>query len=341
MTSIRVRGVNRVTAKGRVYHYHRATGARLQSDPSNAAAFAAEVAALDAVAPKPKDGKPGTVGGLIATYKAAAQFAVLKPDTQKGYRRGFDCCRAIDAMPIHELTQPFILALQERVYKKHGRWLANMTVKVLSVALGWGLPRGICLSNPAKGIPMIRRRTGQVANKAWLPGEVDAALKLAKGGLRKGIALAYFGGLRKKDVVELEASARGRREIEMTQSKTGQELTLFEAKRLSRVLDEKDAKPGRTIVVNTYGEPYTRDGFDSVFDKLKRKLVKDKLIRPGLTFHGLRKSLGKRAADMGASENDIAAVLGQSNPASARPYTIEAARKIGAKRVIRALDKRT
>jgi integrase len=39
------------------------------------------------------------------------------------------------------------------------------------------------------------------------------------------------------------------------------------------------------------------------------------LIRKGLTFHGLRKSLGKRAADAGFSENDIAAALGQANPA--------------------------
>ena len=33
--------------------------------------------------------------------------------------------------------------------------------------------------------------------------EIDAALKSATGGLRKAIALAYYAGLRKKDVVEL------------------------------------------------------------------------------------------------------------------------------------------
>ena len=34
MTSIRIRGINRVTAKGRVYYYHRATGKRIRADPS-------------------------------------------------------------------------------------------------------------------------------------------------------------------------------------------------------------------------------------------------------------------------------------------------------------------
>jgi integrase len=128
--------------------------------------------------------------------------------------------------------------------------------------------------------------------------------------------------------------------IATTQSKTGHELSVFEARRLKTLLDAKDDKPGETIVVNSLGKPYTRDGLDSVFDKLKRDLVKAKAIRPGLTFHGLRKSLGKRAADAGFSELDIAAALGHSSPASSRPYTIEAARTSGARRVIRALDKR-
>ncbi len=68
--------------------------------------------------------------------------------------------------------------------------------------------------------------------------------------------------------------------------------------------------------------------------------MKENLIRPGLTFYGLRKSLGKRAADAGFNENDIAEALGHSSPASARPYTIEAARKSGARRVLRALDRK-
>ena len=173
-----------------------------------------------------------------------------------------------------------------------------------------------------------------MANRAWTASEIDIALKRSTGGLRKAIALAYYAGLRKKDVVELPRSARANGEISITQSKTGHDLTMFEAKRLSAILDEEDIVPkgriiGATLVVNRLGKPYTRDGLDSVFEKLKVDLVSEKLIRPGLTFHGLRKSLGKRAADAGFCENDIAATLGHSSPASARPYTVEAARTRG------------
>jgi integrase len=339
MTSIRVRGINRVTAKGRVYYYHRASGKRIKADPSDAAAFAAEVAALNvAMSPKPEP-RSGTVGGLIAAYRGGAVFIELAPDTRKSYQRVFDACKPIDAMPISSVNQPFILGFQERIYKRRGRWLANMVVTVLSIVLAWGVPRGICETNAAAGVPKIRKRRGApVANRAWTAQEVDAALKASSGGLRKAIALAYYAGLRKKDVVELSASARAHGVI--TQSKTGLDLSVFEARRLKIILDTKDPIPGDTIVVNRAGKPYTRDGLDSVFEKLKGELVNTKAIRPGLTFHGLRKSLGKRAADAGFSENDIAAALGHSSPASARPYTIEAARRSGARRVIRALDRK-
>ena len=172
MTSIRIRGINRVTAKGRVYYYHRATGTRLRADPSDATAFAAEVAALNqAKRSAPITGtKPATLGGLIAAYRSAAGFLELAVDTRKGYERGFDACRPLDAMPVSSLDQAFILAFQERIYKKRGRWLANQAVTVLSIVLGWGVPRGIVESNAAAGVPKIRRRKGApVANRAWTP----------------------------------------------------------------------------------------------------------------------------------------------------------------------------
>ena len=128
--------------------------------------------------------------------------------------------------------------------------------------------------------------------------------------------------------------------IGTTQSKTGHALSIFRARRLTAVLDTPDDKPGEWVVINRLGIPYPRDGLDSVFDQLKRDLVKTKKIRPSLAFHGLRKSLGKRAADAGYSELDIAATLAHSSPASSRPYTVEAAHKSGAWRVIRALDKK-
>ena len=342
MTKVRVRGVHAVKVGGKTYYYHRATRTKLNASPDDPAAFAAEVAGLDAFVPKIEAPKLHTLGGLIAAYKRSPEWQGLKPDTQKGYQRAFNAIQKLDGVTTHEIEQKTVLAIRDRVFETNGRWLANMVVSVLSVVFGWGVPRGFLPANVAKGVPKIRKRGGEVANKAWTWAEVDVLLKRATGGLRKAIALAYFTGMRKKDIVELRIDARiaHRGEIEFGSSKPGRSISVFEAKRLSAILDEPDTRPGEFLVVNQAGEPYTRDGLDTMFDRLKRELVTEKVIRPGLTFHGLRKSLGKDAADAGFSENDIAGALGQANPASARPYTVEAKQKAAARRVIKTLERR-
>ena len=92
-------------------------------------------------------------GGLIAAYRTASAYLELAPDTRRGYQRIWDDWKAINSMPLANIDQVFILGLQERIYKKRGRWLANMVVSVLSVVLSWGVPRGIAESNAAAGIP--------------------------------------------------------------------------------------------------------------------------------------------------------------------------------------------
>jgi hypothetical protein len=100
------------------------------------------------------------------------------------------------------------------------------------------------------------------------------------------------------------------------------------------------AEHGTYIVENESGAPFTRDGFQSNFQKLKKALVQAGKLRPDRTFHGLRKSLGRDAADLGFDEKAIAGALGQTSPASARPYTVEASQRAAAKKVIRALERR-
>lgn len=339
MTTLKVPGVNTVRAKGKVYYYHRATGTRIASSPDDPAAFAAEVAGLNALVPQEIKPDLHTLGGIITAYKRSPEWLQLKPDTQKGYQRAFNALQKADGVVARVIEQRDVLELRDKVFAKNGRWLANMVVTTLSVVLGWGVPRGFVLKNAAAGVPKIRKpKSGEVANKAWMWAEVEVILKRTSGGLRKAIALAYFTGLRKKDVVEMPREARERGEI--VSSKPGHPISVFEAKRLTAILDEPDQTPGPTLIVNESGGPYTRDGLDTMFDRVKRKLVEEKLIRPGLTFHGLRKSLGKDAAELGFSENDIAGALGQANPASARPYTVEARQRAAAKKVIRALERR-
>lgn len=300
-----------------------------------------EAAALDAAQPPRPPVLPiHTLGGLIASYKRSPEFAALAADTVKSYQRAFDVLADVADSRVELFDAAAILTIRDGLFRKRGRWLANMVVSVLSVVLGWGVPRSYVQLNAAAGVPKIRRdRKRGVANPSWTTGEVAVALERATGGLRKGIALAYYAGLRLKDVVEVKTEERHAGMIERTSSKPGVSITVFEAKRLSNILDEKPE--GQTYIVETLrGKPFTRDGFQSLFHKLKKALVEEGKLRPGRTFHGLRKSLGKAAAEAGFSENDIAGALGQTSPASARPYTIEARQREAARKVTRALDRK-
>jgi integrase len=341
MPTLSVKGVHKRTAKGRGYYYHRATGTRIRSTPDDVLAFATEVARLDAgVLPAPPKPQGGTLGALIAAYRKSPEYTRLKPDTHVSYERGFNALQRFDGQKLDLFDAAAVLGIRDHLFKRSGRWLANMGLSVLSVILKWGLPRNFVTFNAAARVPRIRRpKDLGVANPSWTWAEVKAALDGSSGGLRKAIALAYFTGMRLKDVVEARAESRGNGIIERLSSKPGVPITVYEAKKLSAILDEPDTTPGDTIVVTRFGEAYTRAGFKSVFHVLKEKLEAAGKLRPGRTFHGLRKSMGRDAAELGFSAIDIAGALGQTHASSAQPYVIEAEQKRAAKRVLKALER--
>ncbi|WP_395711154.1 tyrosine-type recombinase/integrase [Reyranella sp.] len=364
-----VPGIRRQKVGDRMYYYHRRTGRRLNDDPS---AHAAEVSALDATAPaRPVASAVLTLGGLIAEYKRSPEWGALAPDTQKSYERAFDAAHAGRDEPVTAFDARVILAARDAIYalppaprkrasrtmrtSSGGRWMANNFVAVMSVLFAWAVPRGYVDINPGAGVPKIRGARGQgVANPSWSPEEVTAMLALAEGGMRKGIALAFYTGMRLKDVVETKRTEWKGDRIERQSSKPGVYVTHYVVKSLSAILSVADVVRQRKrerlaglpvlvpvyLIVNERGEQFTRSGFNSNFQKLKDELARAGKLSKGRTFHGLRKSLGKDAADLGFSENDIAGVLGQTSPASARPYTIEAKQRKAAERVMRALERK-
>jgi hypothetical protein len=74
---------------------------------------------------------------------------------------------------------------------------------------------------------------------------------------------------------------------------------------LQAAIDEMPAVGLTTLLVTEYGKPFTVGGFGNWF---KDKCVKAAL--PHCSLHGLRKALARRAADQGASNQELKA-LGQ------------------------------
>src|SRR5271166_5961519 len=100
MALIRVKGVKRYRSKGRWYHYHRATGTRLEAD-FGTGEFFAELAALERRVKKEK-AWPGTLGMLLGSYRACPAFLDLAASTRRGYLNMMDIIRPLHEIPLAE-----------------------------------------------------------------------------------------------------------------------------------------------------------------------------------------------------------------------------------------------
>lgn len=329
---IRVKGVKRVVAKGRVYYYHRKTGERIKAE-FGTVAFLQEVERLDGMRP-PADEKPGTLGALIAAYKASPEFTDLAERTRKDYNRVFDYLAPWRDLPLARLTPPLVFGLRDKAYRKHKRRFANYVIAVLRLTLAWGKPRGWVKSNAAEDVPNIRRpRGGRVVNRAWAYEEFQTVLDAAPFELKVPIVIGWNTGLREGDVLRMTWRSYNGLEIETRQAKTDEPIWVPATAELRAILDEakatmKDRKvKSTTIVVGKRGRQFTENGFRARFFKLIRRLVDEGKVQPGLTFHGLRHSVGKALADAGCDTRTIMAVTGHQTEAMAAQYTKEADRR--------------
>ena len=85
MTRVRVRGIKRYRSKGRWYVYHRETGKRIEAE-FGTAVFFNELAILERRV-KREAALPGTLGGLLAAYRASRAYLDLASATRAGYAR--------------------------------------------------------------------------------------------------------------------------------------------------------------------------------------------------------------------------------------------------------------
>lgn len=335
---MRVRGVNRVRSRGRVYYYHRATGTRLKM-PFGTAAFAAEVASLDAkhTAKEAAKALPGTLGLLVDAYRRSPAWGILKPKTRLSYDRAFAALHGIRDMPLIELTGPFIAKMRDRLHGLRGRWMANYAVTVLGVAMAFGVEQGYLEANTATKVKKIRKSTLEsAANRPWTAQECRAVLEHAEPYMRVPIALAMYAGLRKTDALGATKAALQGDTIRVRTSKRGQWVTVPIHAELRAIIEAAPKHDALQIAVNSFGAPWTESGFNASFRAVIRRLEVAKTIPTGCTFHGLRHTAGTRLREAGAEPDMIRRILGQSSIEMAMHYsetadTTEQARKLIAK----------
>lgn len=343
MTMMKIKGIKKTTCKttGKVYFYDRGTGEPITSDWGTAD-FLTELEAIRSggkEAPPPKD---GTFGALVYAYKVSPEFEKLSDRSKKDYNRVLDYLMKLRGVPISAFTPAYILAIRDKAYQKHKFRFANYTLAVLSRMFNWGTPREFCSSNPTQSIEKIKRpKDLPVANRAWTDHEKDVVLAAADNPLATAIALGRYTGMREGDVVALPLNAVCGDYLIWRQAKTGEEIEIRIHRDLKQYIEEAQSRPkrkGTTLVIGVRGRPYTVDGFRARFFKLIKELEKDGKVGKGLTFHGLRHSVGTELAEKGGSDSVIQNALGQQTPTMAQRYRRSANKKQSREAAITLLE---
>lgn len=334
---VRLKNVHRVVAGGKVYHYHRLTRDKLSGVPGSPE-FTAQVHACDRKAKRASRAISANLGGLLRAYRTSPEYLGLARNTKKNYDR---CLKVLDTladMPISAVDGAFALGLRDREYAKSGRSQANMMVVVIGVLWRWGRPRNLTHTSPIEGINPIPRPKGlKMRNRRWRPEELAQWLRACPhANINLAVVLASQTGLRASDVVGLRWDQFDGRTLAGTQGKTGDEFFNVCTPTLLAALDAAP-RLGETIVTKQNGAPFTEANFSAYFSKLNAQLVEDGLVAKGLTFHGLRHTVGAELADAGADTRTIMATTGHKTESSVSTYTRDADRRRGAERAAELL----
>ena len=305
---VHLKGVNRSVVRlalGEVktYWYAWRGGPRLEGEPGSPE-FVRSYSAAHAARIQPRS---GTVFSLIAEFKSSAEYQGLRPSTQRAYSAYLKLVEhEFGDMPIEALSDPAVRGefkswrdtMMSTPRKADYAW--TTLARVLSVAKD----RGRIPVNPCE-------RGGRLyevdrKDKVWGEAALGKMLAVASKEMEIAIVLALWTGQRQGDLLLLPWSAYDGKRIQLRQSKTGRSVVIPVGGPLKKILDRTD-KRSTVMLTNSYGIPWTSDGFRTSWGKLR-----DSAGILDLTFHDLRGSAVVRLALAGASVPEIATFTGHS-----------------------------
>jgi integrase len=277
---------------------------------------------------------------LIEQYYGCAEFKSLGSSTQGVRRALLDrlCGEAVSKdVPTKIGSLPFtvppqkVRALRDR--RSDVPEGANGLLKALRHLFGWAVDAKYLQANPAKEVPYIR--TASTGFHTWTTDEVRRFEERHPVGstARLALALMLFLGVRRSDAVvlgkqhlreaariqpELRAKWSGRWitfTVQKNRLRKPVTLTLPVLPDLEEIIASSPCGD-LAFLVTSFGRPFTEAGFGNKF--------RDWCNQAGLphcTAHGLRKAGAAKAAERGATVNQLKAIFGWTTLKQAALYT--------------------
>jgi integrase len=349
MVKVDLRGIAKVTAKGRVYHYAWRGGPRLRGEPGSPEFMASYNEAIEGR----RTPDAGRFRSLVVSYRASGDYEKLAPSTRQQWGPWLDRIGAyFGDLRIAQFDRPE--KIRPIIRRWRNQWTdkprtADYGMQVLSRVLAYAVdPLGKIAGNPCQGIK--RLYTGDRSEIIWTNADI-AQLKKAGGSRKIGgklveapcsaemvhaVDLASHTGLREGDLARVSWSHVGEDAIMFASGKSGgrREAIIPLYDELRNVL-ACIPKRSTTILTNRRGRPWKPNSLAGAFIRAKASAG---MADRDLHFHDLRGTAATRFYIAGLSIRVIAEILAWSEDQVEKIIRRYVARGAATKEAIRQIN---
>jgi integrase len=284
---VKLMGLHKVKATlagGRkvTYFYAWRGGPRIDADPANKRAFAAEFFRLTRA--RDDSAGKGRLAELIRQYEASPAFTKRKASTQKGYRAAIDIIEAeFYDLPLSAVSEPGArrMFVEWRDSFADTPRKADLVLSVLARILSYGRDLEMIDRNPLERVGRLSEGTRRDA--VWTDAQIAAFEAVAPPKMRLAMGLARWTGQRQGDLLRLTWTAYDGTHIKLRQGKTGKPVRIRVYSELKALLDATKREAVTILTTQRGSRPWTSDGFRASW-----AAVCEKAGVEGVTFHDLR-----------------------------------------------------
>jgi integrase len=273
--------------------------------------------------------KPNTLRWLCHEYFGSAHFknSLPSPRSRHVRRKVLEkvCEKAGDVLVAHITPRQIRQGLDRRADTPEA---ANGFLKSMRGLFEFAIAYDYVRSNPTLGIKKLRSRNPEGWH-AWSLEEVRRFEEHYPVGTKARLALALllYTGARRSDVVQLGRqhvrSGTLRFKVYKNRLRRHVEIEIPVLPELQAVIDATPNKGEVTFLISDHGRPWANgDSFGNRF----RDWCRDAGL-PHCSPHGLRKAGATIAANNGATDRQLEAIYGWTDPKMAALYTRNADRK--------------
>jgi len=302
-------GVRRVRSKGRDYFYfhpHRGTDLEKKAQRLPGTLFDQEFWDAYHKASDTIKLQQGLFSSLIRDYLQSPEFKDKATKTAREYERYFEIIKQHwGHLPVADLRPRNVLELRDYYASTPAK--SNHLIRVLSLLVSLGVPRGYETINPCTSVRKLKVGQGYAP---WPAEAIKYFSEHARKDMWEAAALALYSGQRQGDVLKMKWDDIENGLISVKQDKTKKFLVIPVHSELQEVLDNIE-RNSIYILTNSRGRPWA-SGFNASWTKQMARPEMAELKEAGFVFHGLRKSAVVILQEAGCTDAQVGAVTGQT-----------------------------